>query len=720
MLPFTEKSEDNRSQLLEELKSWNIRLLNTNEDDDGVFHWQEKDRAEYTAKLRLLQTKTENQKMPDEMQTFINKPKVEEGCLEYKEVITAKERKCFLRGVAGIGKTSLIEYLALMWAKGELFLEENGNSLFDFLFLIKCRELEEDKAETLEDFFKREFDVDIEKLKYHGKRILIIVDGLDEDAELEKSIGKKTKLRALLKRNNNFLKDHATIITGRPHIESVLNRVQDTIGEYKRIEIAGLTPTEINKHIDVIANDNKAAATKIKVTIHSSPNMLELAAIPQYLGTLCHVIAMQGEGTTMITDTMTPLYVWSLASFWIQHVQHKGHKAQSFYETFSDEKVAKSLINVSWISFELLKKNKIVFKEGEFLDLKQISKEHQEMFNTFFIKKQTHRRPSYQFQHLTLHEFFAATHCMLKKIKVEELLELELYEVVRFIGGFIAAKESTDDENIVKLYIECLENAQEKEEESVQVVQHESGAQVTEFFNSVLEYLKDTKGKSVFAQHYSLSLFHEMFENASGESNQSMANLNIDVITHFQTVLDHPAFIYYAMAQIELSYLVHFIESLFANGFQCKLNEMTLRIRFSSLENEEILKRLFKSFFFFKNVWFTGCNFASYPWEMMNQSGSFPPQSYLSHLYIETCKMEEDEFKQLSYFLPFAEKVELINLELSEANCQQIINAFTKEHDKEKTKSRELVLAFCKMNDGLKNTLKSLKTVDAHFFKCTV
>ena len=169
MLPFTEKSSDNRSQLLEELKSWNIRLLNTNDDDDGVFHWQKKDRAEYMANLRLLQTKTENQKMPDEMQTFINKQKVEEGCLEYDEVITAKERKCFLRGVAGIGKTSLIEYLALMWAKGDLFLEENGSSLFDFLFMIKCRELEEDKDETIEDFFKRVFDVDIEKLKYHGK-----------------------------------------------------------------------------------------------------------------------------------------------------------------------------------------------------------------------------------------------------------------------------------------------------------------------------------------------------------------------------------------------------------------------------------------------------------------------------------------------------------------------------------------------------------------------
>ena len=317
---------------------------------------------------------------------------------------------------------------------------------------------------------------------------------------MEKSIGKKTKLRALLKRNNNFLKDHATIITGRPHIESVLNRVQDKIGEYKRIEIAGLTPTEIDKHIDVIANDNKAAATKIKMTINSSANMLALAAIPQYLETLCHVIAMEREGATMTTDTMTPLYVWSLASL-MQSCQNKDQERKGFYKTLSDKKVAKLYIEVSMISFELLKDSKIIFKEQEFAVIKEICKENQELFNTFFITKQANKKASYQFQHLTLHEFFAATHCMLKKITVEELLELELYEVVRFIGGFIAAKESTDDENIVKLYIECLENAQEKEEKSFQVVQHESGAQVTEFFNSVLEYLKDTKGKSVFAQH---------------------------------------------------------------------------------------------------------------------------------------------------------------------------------------------------------------------------
>ena len=695
--------------MCDELETWKVRLINTNDDDDKLFVWRESNREEYTAELRLLQTRKLNQKMQEELAMFINKPDEDEGCLNYDELITAEDRKCFLRGVAGIGKTSLIEYLALKWANRDLFSGEEGKGLFDFLFLIKCRELEETENETVQQFFKTKFDVDTDKLKDHGERILIIVDGLDEDANLEQSIKSNTKLRALLKKDNDFLKGHATIISGRPHIDFVLDRVEDQIGEYKRIEVTGLSLEEVDRHIDVITNGKKAVATKIKETIHSSTNMSALAAIPQYLGTLCYVIAMQGEGATMTTETMTPLYVWTLASFWIQHVQDKGHEAQGFYETFSDEKVAKSLINVSWISFELLKKNKIVFKEGEFPGLKQISKEHQEMFNTFFIKKPTHRRPSYQFKHLTLHEFFAATHCMLKGIEIEEILELGLYEVARFIGGFIAAKESSDDDNIVKIYIECLEEADDEQEKSIDV---------RRFFNCVLDFLEHLpKVKGEFAQHYALSLFHEVFEKASGEKNKSLAGLNIDIIPRFQKVVGDPAFIYYAMSQIELSYLVHFIDALFANDMQDKLNEITVRIRFATLKDNRIIKKLFKSFLFFKNVWFTYCDLSSYPWEMMNESGSSPEKSKLYHLYVNRCRMSETEAKQLAHFIPFAEKVELIDLELSDANCQEMIDAITKEHDEEKATLKELKMNYCHIKGPFRKKFMNLKKVEVYIIK---
>ena len=711
---FTEISNFIREKLRTSLELWHIRLINPHADGK-VFEWGERNREKYMAKVLLFQA-TQYEKIPREKRMSRNVSEVEEVHVKYKDLITAKERKCFLRGVAGIGKTSLVEYLALKWARRGFFRDKEGNELFDFLFLIKCRDLEEKSGETIEEFFIRKFGVDPGKLKDHGERILIIVDGIDEDKMLEESIRSDTKLRILLKQDHEFLKKHATIISGRPHIESVLKSVQDQIGEYKRIEVAGLSPIEIDKYIDVTANGNKAAGKKIKQMIRSSANMSALAAIPQYLGTLCGILSMPQEGTKLNIETMTPLCVWTLASFWTHHVQYKGQEAKDFKEKFEDKKVAKLYNEISMISFKLLKEKKINFNEEDFPFINEIFKENQEMFHTFFIKKPSGEKPSYHFEHLTLHEFFAATYCMLNRIEVAEILKLELYEVVRFIGGFIAGKESTDKQNIVKFYIECLENAREEEAKSVQVIQQESACRAVAFFNSVVDYLKGHNRKSEFAQHYAVSLFHEMFENAISGSNQSLACLNIDVVTHFQDVLDYPAFIYYAMPQIELSYLVHFIESLFAIGLQHKLHEITLRIRFSNLENEEILKRLFKSFLFFKNVWFTRCDFTSYPWEMMNHSGSSHLQSHLAHLYIERCEMKEAEFMQLANFIPFAEKVELIELKLSDAICQKMIDDIAKEHDEGRAKLKELKLIFCNVNDAVMKKFKSIKAIDVQFF----
>ena len=100
----------------------------------------------------------------------MNKSEEDGGTLDYDELISAKDRRCFLRGVAGIGKTSLIEYIALKWAKRVMFLDENGEALFDFLFLVKCRELGVLENETMKEYFNREFDVDTDKLKDHGDR----------------------------------------------------------------------------------------------------------------------------------------------------------------------------------------------------------------------------------------------------------------------------------------------------------------------------------------------------------------------------------------------------------------------------------------------------------------------------------------------------------------------------------------------------------------------
>eukprot|EP00794_Sanderia_malayensis_P001185 gene1185-556_t len=699
-----------KEKLWKELEKWSISLVDTNGSDEGGFFIEkEEDRENYTAELRLSYTRKLNQNLPGELSTFLEHPGEDEGCLDYEELITSRIRQCFIRGVAGVGKTSLIEYIALKWAKGELFNDDKGDARFDFLFVIKCRELDEKDKETIGEFFARKFDVNVNELRNNGEKVLLIIDGLDEDADLQKSLQGNSKLRELMLENGSFLKGHATLATGRPHIESIIDALKKVIGEYKRIEVTGLSAKEVHKQIDRIANNNEMTASKIKQKVESSACMRALAAIPQYLKTLCYVTTIQGKSSD-VEDTMTSLYIWTLYSFWTQHVNDKGnYERNGVYDCFNDPETKAFIRVLSNISYELLKQDKIIFKHKDFPEIAKLAAKNPAMFNTFFVKKKTHLQPLYQFKHLTMHEFFAATHCFLTKIPAEVVLERKFYEVARFIGGFIAAEESDDDESITTGYINCLKDANADECKKGKAVS---------YFNSVLNCLQRLKVQGEFAQHFALGLFREMFKGG-----ENLHDASVHTIPRFQCVVGDPAFVYYDMTQIQLDVLVHFIKLMKENNLLNKLNETTLRIRFSDLtqhsyygDGDNALNDLFKTFLSFKNVWFTYCESNSFPWMKMVEV-KCPTQSKLDHLYINRCFMTEEDTIQLVKIIPFAARVELIDITLRDDVLEKLLVAIKEEQNQKRARLTELKMNYCRIKSDFKKKFMSLKGVETKIIK---
>ena len=92
-----------------------------------------------------------------------------------------------VRGIAGIGKSTLIKRYVQKWAKDEILTGENNeNEKVKFLFFFECRELNtmtdlKSFQELLEMKYPEIFKLTtMEDLKNIASQIMIIIDGLDE------------------------------------------------------------------------------------------------------------------------------------------------------------------------------------------------------------------------------------------------------------------------------------------------------------------------------------------------------------------------------------------------------------------------------------------------------------------------------------------------------------------------------------------------------------
>ena len=143
-------------------------------------------------------------------------------------IVQREDQIVIVRGVAGIGKTTLIDMFTLKWAKGEILKEEK----IDFLFRFTCRELNRIiELTSLEELFVEQFPdifscISMEELEWICPRIIIVVDGLDELQgiyanemdEVESPEIDRTRLKLvynMIDGNGSFLKNHRSVVCGQ-------------------------------------------------------------------------------------------------------------------------------------------------------------------------------------------------------------------------------------------------------------------------------------------------------------------------------------------------------------------------------------------------------------------------------------------------------------------------------------------------------------------------
>ena len=345
----------------------------------------------------------------------------------FDQLFFPDDEMIIIRGVAGIGKSTLIDMFTFEWAKKELQCQD-----FDFVFKFTCREINEIVKEinSVEDLFKRKFPdilemVSLKDLSELSERILIIVDGLDELKgiyEMEENRDPLTKRERYLQivydlidtKSNNALKNHKTFACGRPKACEFVRRQLSQTNKSKTIEICGFNPGNIRKYIqNFFRNDNLKAEQVIK-TIESSSNLKVMSSVPVFLWVICNVYGENLIETKI--NTNTELYFYTCLIFLRNHLQSPSKKYTNLFEVSSDETIIKIVYSLMILSVKTYMENKVVFTVKDIMEVS--SPVHLE--KTGFLVKSSSGNTGesmYQFRHLILQEFLCALYlCVTKNI----------------------------------------------------------------------------------------------------------------------------------------------------------------------------------------------------------------------------------------------------------------------------------------------------------------
>ena len=150
--------------------------------------------------------------------------------IKLKDILSRIDDFVVVRGIAGIGKTSMVDSYVIKWAKQEILNGETNSHQIDFLFKLTCRKNDTfSNVSTAEEILRCEYEkvlkgVECEDLQDISHRILILVDGADElksfheisDPKIRELPGIIKTVYDLIDNRSKFLTGHKTMISARP------------------------------------------------------------------------------------------------------------------------------------------------------------------------------------------------------------------------------------------------------------------------------------------------------------------------------------------------------------------------------------------------------------------------------------------------------------------------------------------------------------------------
>ena len=250
------------------------------------------------------------------LRTYYNRQKNHIG---YMELLKDTDEIVFLRGMAGIGKTSMLDYLTLWWAQDAIWNGQDKQPDSHYIFRFNGGELNGFRRElSVKDLFKRQYPfVPFKFIESHSENIVLIFDGLDEFQDIKAfcqpssyicSTEEKGKLGDILHylfdRTWGCFPGHKTILAGRPESINYCSRVHRNV---KRVDIVGFAPDSVVKYIQNFSEGDNELEETIHRKIKESDNLEVMSYVPVYLWIICSIFKY--DQNIAAPSTITELYI---------------------------------------------------------------------------------------------------------------------------------------------------------------------------------------------------------------------------------------------------------------------------------------------------------------------------------------------------------------------------------------------------------------------------
>uniref|UniRef100_A0A8C4X3I2 NACHT domain-containing protein n=1 Tax=Erpetoichthys calabaricus TaxID=27687 RepID=A0A8C4X3I2_ERPCA len=331
-------------------------------------------------------------------------------------------------GVAGIGKTTMVQKIMFDWARG------TQNKRFTFVFLFKFRDLNllDDQTEPqmhltrlIVRYYKYLNDLKLREILQKPKHLLFILDGLDEYKHKLDFTNKKlcsdpeqffpvhVLITSLIRRT--LLKGCSVLLTSRPTALESLD--MGTVDRFA--EILGFFPKQRLMYFKKFFGDEDLGSEAFQY-VEENAILYTMCFNPSYCWIICSVLrnyfTMNEEDRKKAPKTVTELFVMFLYNILT------NHKRQA-------EDQRGILVNLGKMAFHGVANRILVFYDKFEMFSFGLKSVDSSPFLSGFLKEilqeeNTEECITYTFFHLTLQEFMAACSFFLDSSDdIEKLLE---------------------------------------------------------------------------------------------------------------------------------------------------------------------------------------------------------------------------------------------------------------------------------------------------------